>query len=199
VNHLAHLFLAGENKGLTLGNFIADMVKGKNFLKYEPAIQQGILMHRQIDQYTDSHPSFRQSCKRVRPILGKFAGMAMDVIYDYYLSNHWKEYTTETLEGFAQRKIALLDDHRALFPEHSQRFLDYLKIGGVLYSYGKVSTLTKVFEGMARRTVITDNPLRNTPMALQQHHEALEGDFNIFFGEAIQHFKNYPTKDASNV
>ena len=38
---------------MILGNFIADHVKGSDFLKFSPQIKEGITMHRAIDTFTD--------------------------------------------------------------------------------------------------------------------------------------------------
>ena len=49
MNFLAHIYLSGEDEGITIGNFIADGIKGKKYKKFPPQIQKGILLHREID------------------------------------------------------------------------------------------------------------------------------------------------------
>ena len=61
MNYLAHIYLSGNNDMLKIGNFIADSVKGKQYLDYPKAVQQGITLHRNIDEFTDSHPIVHQS------------------------------------------------------------------------------------------------------------------------------------------
>ena len=39
MNFLAHIYLSGDNKGLQLGNFIADSVKGNQFINFENTIK----------------------------------------------------------------------------------------------------------------------------------------------------------------
>ena len=65
MNFLAHIFLSGKDENLTIGNFIADSVKGKKYLKYPAGIQKGIILHRAIDSYTDTHPVVRKSTSRL--------------------------------------------------------------------------------------------------------------------------------------
>ena len=50
---------------LKIGNFIADSVKGKQYLDYPKAVQQGITLHRNIDEFTDSHPIVHHSVNRI--------------------------------------------------------------------------------------------------------------------------------------
>ena len=47
MNFLAHIYLSGEgDELLTIGNFIADTIRGKEYLQYPEAMQRGILLHR---------------------------------------------------------------------------------------------------------------------------------------------------------
>ena len=50
MNYLAHVYLSNTDEALTIGNLIADHVKGKAYLDYPETIQKGILLHRKIDQ-----------------------------------------------------------------------------------------------------------------------------------------------------
>ena len=56
MNFLAHIYLSGDNDLITIGNFMADGIKGKRYLKFPPDIQKGIILHRAIDTFTDAHP-----------------------------------------------------------------------------------------------------------------------------------------------
>ena len=55
MNYLAHIYLSGDNDLVTVGNFIADGIKGKSYKKYPKEIQTGVLLHRNIDTFTDAH------------------------------------------------------------------------------------------------------------------------------------------------
>jgi acyl carrier protein phosphodiesterase len=82
MNFLAHLYLSGDDKDVMLGNLIADSVKGKDYLAYRPGIQEGILLHRKIDHFTDEHPVVERSKHLLRPKYHKFAGVVTDMFYD---------------------------------------------------------------------------------------------------------------------
>ena len=56
MNYLANLYLSGNNEDVLIGNFIADSVKGSKYKDYTSKIQQGILLHRQIDTHTMHTP-----------------------------------------------------------------------------------------------------------------------------------------------
>ena len=65
MNFLAHLYLSKNNKNILIGNFIADAVKGKKYKDYSKEIQTGILLHREIDNFTDNHTVVKQSKRRL--------------------------------------------------------------------------------------------------------------------------------------
>ena len=53
MNFLAHLYLSGNNEPVMIGNFIADHLKGKQWMALPEEIQKGVVLHRFIDSFTD--------------------------------------------------------------------------------------------------------------------------------------------------
>jgi acyl carrier protein phosphodiesterase len=87
MNYLAHAYLSFEITDITIGNMISDFVKGKQKLDYPIAIQQGIMLHRFIDSFTDSHAVTRQAKSFFKEAYGLYAGPLVDVVYDHFLAN----------------------------------------------------------------------------------------------------------------
>ena len=86
MNYLAHVYLSGSDQNIMIGNFIADSIKGSKYLEYPIAIQKGILLHRKIDSFTDHHPSFRNSTKKLHQRYGHYSGIIVDIFYDHFLA-----------------------------------------------------------------------------------------------------------------
>ena len=61
MNFLAHSYLSGSDQKILVGNFIGDFVKGKQYENYDDSIQKGIILHREIDYYTDKHEVYLDS------------------------------------------------------------------------------------------------------------------------------------------
>ena len=59
MNYLAHAYLSFGNPAWVTGNLISDYVKGRKRFDYPLNIQQGISLHRAIDEYTDSHEGIK--------------------------------------------------------------------------------------------------------------------------------------------
>jgi acyl carrier protein phosphodiesterase len=93
MNYLAHIFLSGSDRRLQLGNFIGDFVKGNSYLQYPDAISKGILLHRKIDKFTDSHAIYREIIENIRPEFGRYAGIMADMYSDYFLATDFSMYS----------------------------------------------------------------------------------------------------------
>src|SRR5690606_5228620 len=93
--------LSKQNEALIVGNFIADDVKGNQYKKYPEAIQQGILMHREIDTFTDNHPIVENSKNLIRKFQRKYTPVVIDVFYDYFLASNFNYYSPFELKEFS--------------------------------------------------------------------------------------------------
>jgi hypothetical protein len=78
MNYLAHAYLSFGIPAITVGNLISDFVKGKQKLSYPPEIQRGIVLHRAIDSFTDTHPVTRQAKVYFKEPYGGYAGPLVD-------------------------------------------------------------------------------------------------------------------------
>ena len=102
MNFLAHLYLSKNNKNILIGNFIADAVKGKKYQNYSKEIQAGILLHREIDNYTDAHPVVRKSKQRLNKRYKHYDGVIIDILYDHFLAKNWHNYSDIPLDIYAE-------------------------------------------------------------------------------------------------
>lgn len=87
MNYLAHIFLSGADRQIQVGNFIGDFVKGKNYQQYPEKIREGILLHRQIDTFTDSHPMHHETVNLLRPVFCKPFKMYYLLIFSGFFNN----------------------------------------------------------------------------------------------------------------
>jgi len=96
MNYLAHIFLSGDERKVQVGNFIGDFVKGNKHTLFPESIQKGILLHRKIDEYTDTHPLFKELVKMLRPEFGKYSGIMADMYADYFLASSFSKYSNKS-------------------------------------------------------------------------------------------------------
>lgn len=184
MNFLAHIYLSGDNELLTIGNFAADGVRGKKYLDYPAEMQAGILLHRFIDSYTDAHPIFRQSTKRLHKAYGHYSGVIIDIFYDHFLAKNWDKYSDTNLDKFADNFYLSLQQNMDKLPEKFQNLSPFMISGNWLVSYASFEGIQSVLNGMNRRTKFKSN-MNNATKELRQYYIEFENEFFDFFKELI--------------
>lgn len=182
MNFLAHIYLSGDNELVTIGNFIADGIKGKQYHKFSPEIQIGILLHRQIDTFTDAHPIVRQSTKRLHKNYGHYSGVIVDILYDHFLAKNWSTYSEVPLETYVDRFYKSLESHFELLPSRTQHMMPYLMADNWLLNYANLNGIQNVLNGMNRRTKNVSGMDKATA-ELEQYYTEFEEEFTEFFKE----------------
>ena len=158
MNYLAHLALSHFNKEVMLGNFIGDCVKGCDYQLYSPAVRQGLLLHRQIDHFTDTHPIALQTCSLFRPAYRHYSGIICDMVYDHLLAANWHEYYPQiSLSAFvsAAQRMLLLNYFR--LPGKLKRILPFLIKSRRLEDYATTDGLLRALRIMSSNTSLPDH------------------------------------------
>ncbi|SFN80565.1 Acyl carrier protein phosphodiesterase [Bizionia echini] len=182
MNFLAHIYLSNNLDQVTIGNFIADGIRGKKYKKYPKAIQVGILLHREIDTFTDAHPTVRQSTKRLHKNYSHYSGVIVDILYDHFLAKNWSLYSNEPLENYVQNFYTLLQDNYQLLPERTKHMLPYMISGNWLLSYAEIEGIQNVLDGMNRRTK-NKSKMNEATRELVKYYDEFEAEFTSFFEE----------------
>lgn len=184
MNFLAHIFLSFGDDEITIGNFIADSIRGRRYTQYPEKIQHGILLHRAIDTYTDSHPITRQSSRRLRPNHGHYSSVIVDIFYDHYLAKNWAHYSDIPLEKFTADFYDLLNKNYSVLPHGIQHMMPYMIADNWLLNYQYKEGIGRVLRGMHRRT----QNKSKMPFAihdLEAHYTVFEEEFTALFEELI--------------
>jgi acyl carrier protein phosphodiesterase len=184
MNYLAHLYLSGDDENVITGNFIGDYVKGKNYLKYPGKIREGILLHRQIDSFTDAHPCFKEVKVLLRPDFGLFSGIITDLLYDHLLAANWHSFSEIPLYDFTQNIHEILLFHHAYLPERVQGFLPSLMKSRRLESYASSEGMRRTLEIMSQYTSLPENAPEAMKIA-EDNIDFLQKNFDAFINEMI--------------
>ncbi|WP_422009424.1 ACP phosphodiesterase [Roseivirga pacifica] len=196
MNYLAHLLLSGEDYQIALGNFMGDFVKGKDFENYPDRIKTGILLHREIDRYTDSHDVVKQSKDRLREKYRHYSGVIIDVFYDHFLANSFQAYTKEPLHQFVMRHYENLETNSHVLPARAQNMLEYMVRGNWLENYKELRGIQKTLTGMSRRTKF-NSLMDQAIIELTTYHQQFADEFAAFFPDIQAHATQY-RKDLVN-
>ncbi|WP_223550473.1 ACP phosphodiesterase [Aestuariivivens sp. NBU2969] len=184
MNFLAHIYLSGENDLITIGNFIADGIKGKDYKKYPRDVQTGILLHREIDTYTDTHDTVRQSTRRLHDKYGHYSGVIVDILYDHFLAKNWIKYSSIPLDLYVQLFYDSLETHYDLLPIKIKQMIPFMVTNNWLLSYASVDGISRVLDGMNRRTK-NRSGMNQAINELEAFYRQFENEFSDFFNELI--------------
>ena len=184
MNFLAHIYLSFDDKEITLGNFMADSIRGNKFKHLPERVQQGIRLHREIDTFTDSHPIPKISSKRLHKNYSHYSRVIVDIYYDHFLAKNWSRYSEVPLAVFVNNFYDLLEDNYTILPDGVKRMMPYMISDNWIFNYSKMEGIGKVLNGMNRRTQ-NKSKMNFAIIDLEEHYKEFEAEFTDFFDELI--------------
>ena len=151
MNHLAHLYLSSDNEEEMVGQFIADAVKGNDFNLYSRDIRQGILLHRWVDSFTDTHDLVKELRAAYRPNLGLYSGVLIDLVFDHYLAKDFHIHAGRELKEFQQFTFGVLNKHEESFPDKMKNYFFHMKDKEFMMKYAHPVGMAVIVRQMGNR------------------------------------------------
>lgn len=184
MNFLTHLFLSSDIPELLVGNLLGDFVKGRLDGRFPPGIEQGILLHREIDSFAGQNRHFLRSKRRLDQSFGLYRGVLVDLFYDYFLAAHWEDYADVPYSVFISDAWRVLCEHKEFLPDKLQRIMPFM-FRDSLPSYGTIGGIAAVLHRISRFRLKRANRLGEGAEALSRNYGGLYGDFREFLPELI--------------
>ncbi len=184
MNFLAHIFLSGKSEKVLIGNFIGDYVKGKDFKSYPSEISKGILLHRHIDSFTDTHEMVRSSKLYFASEYHKYAGVVVDVLYDHFLSANWDQFSGVKIDPFIGNVYQTLNTNFDVLPEPVQNFVPLFIRDNWLKTYATLEGIENVLHRMQRRTSLP-SASEFAMQVIADNYDSLQENFIEFFPQII--------------
>jgi acyl carrier protein phosphodiesterase len=188
LNYLAHLLLAENHAASRVGNLLGDFVPGRpESLRgsMPDAVLHGIVRHRAIDRFTDSHRITLALKPCIAPGRRRFAGAITDIIHDHFLTRHWADHCEVPLATFTDTCNAALREHDAILPAELRDTLEERIADDWLGRYGTDEGLDHVFRRVARRRP-GFAPIHGAIDDLTGNRAAFEKAFHEFFPDLRQ-------------
>ena len=186
MNYLAHAYLSFGIPEITVGNLISDFVKGKQKFTYPAAIQQGIVLHRAIDTFTDTHAITAQAKSFFREPYRLYSGAIVDVVYDHFLANDPMEFPGDSLLPFSLDTYTAVQPYSNWLPPKFARMFPYMMQQNWLNNYRYTWGIQRSFEGLVRRSAYLSDSETAFTLFLQNYNR-LQQYYNQFF-PAIKKF-----------
>ncbi|WP_372998270.1 ACP phosphodiesterase [Marinobacter sp.] len=117
MNHLAHVFLAPDSPEARVGSILGDFTRGVDLSALPAPVRQGVRHHLAVDSFTDQHPDVLASKQVFSRQRRRFAGVALDVLYDHFLLKHWPRFSDIERATFIRRIYGELQQNEHLMPE----------------------------------------------------------------------------------
>ena len=188
MNYLGHAYLSFNSPQILVGNMISDFVKGSDQFSFSGNIQKGIALHRQIDEFTDSHPATKKAMEIFRPNYRLYSAPITDILFDHFLANDQNLFKDISLKEFSQNIYQHLENNSTHLPNRFLHMFTYMKTEDWLYNYKYPEGMRKSLHGLARRATY----LSETDTAFHlflEHHNYLNECFQNFFPDVKQFAK----------
>ena len=192
MNVLAHLVLAGDDPACRLGNLLGDHARGRiETLDYPEDILRGIRMHRSIDAFTDAHPVNREINGLLRPEVGRYAPILVDMYHDHFLARDFESVTGGPLREFADAMYEELTDPPVDLPGSLCTFIGAMAFHDILASYEHPDGIAEALLRIGARTRRHADLARPGLRMLVEHEETLEQAFRDFWPDLEAHVEAF--------
>ncbi|WP_101758782.1 ACP phosphodiesterase [Oceanicoccus sp. KOV_DT_Chl] len=185
MNYLAHFHLSHGDDELLLGALLGDFIKGPLKGERSPGLEQGILLHRKIDAYTDQHSLPKQAQQLFAPEFRRYSGIMTDVVFDHFLNQHWHLFHHQPLTTFSQQVYQLIVESTHLTAAAQQQANNLARYD-VFENYKHWQTVAAALQRIGQR-IKRDNPLALAAEEMEQHYPALEQIFLEFYPQLQSH------------
>ena len=195
MNYLGHAFLSLNNADITTGNLIGDHVKGMLALQHYPdGIRRGILLHRFIDSYVDSHPSVARAKVVFRQDYGLYAGAILDTLFDHFLANDPRYFPSDIdLKTFTHQVYLSVESNNQYLPAPFAAYFQHMKERNWLFGYKSLLGMQRALTGLHRRARHMPDPSQAYTIFVSSYYQLNQCYFE--FIDDLQ--KKVSTKVAS--
>lgn len=190
MNYLAHAYLSFGQPQLLVGNMISDFVKGRKKNDYPALIYEGIMLHRAIDNFTDTHSATKEARGFFRADYGLYSGAFIDIVYDHFLAKNESLYFPGGLRLFAGETYRVLEQQEEYLPDRFRMLLPHMKRQDWLFNYRFTDGIRNSFRGLVHRAAYMHDSSRAFEIFLENYTQ-LEMISGIFLPDVERFAKEY--------
>ncbi len=187
MNFLGHLYFSNNDFALMQANLYGDFVKGKDLSNYPEKIQEGIRLHRRIDNFIDHHPAVIELLHILYGPLPKVAGIAVDLYFDHLLAKNWNVFHDKEYDLFVNDFYASIDFNNVSYSDQFYLMLTKMKEINWLHYYQFMEGLEKSSYGLSKR-ISFPNELANAPNVFVQFEKEITEVFHKYMIDAKAEF-----------
>lgn len=186
MNYLAHAVLAQSSSHSLVGNLLGDFCKGVDLTVLPQAVLVGLANHRAIDRFTDQHVLVQQAKQLFSRKRRRFAGVALDVLFDHFLIQHWQQFYPEPFSQAKQNLYLQLQKAEPLMPAPMRQTMQKLRQQDWLSAYQHLPSLALALDAIAARIRFA-NEFGGSIEEIEPNYRELEAVFLQFYPELQQY------------
>lgn len=154
-------------------------------------LSAGVVFHRAIDSFTDSHPVFLQTKALLYPSFGRYSGILVDMYFDHFLARNFELYSPNKSLGRFSRNfyLSVLLNYPHL-PSKVRNFIFHFIFTNRLKKYATLDGLKSSLDIMSRYKVKAINPDLTIDF-LKDNYEEIEANFKLIMPDLIVFAKDY--------
>lgn len=180
VNYFAHLTLARPNVESKVGNLLGDFMRGVREEELPDPVRRGLANHRLVDRVTDQHPAVVASRRLFSPQRRRFAGVALDVLFDHFLIRHWQRFHHRPLQSVIRADYAWLAQGEWLMPEAMCDTTRHMVEFDWINHYATVENVGRALDRIAAR-VRFRNEFAGALEDILEHYDQFEDVFLVLY------------------
>jgi acyl carrier protein phosphodiesterase len=180
MNYLAHCFLAEPNCESIVGNLLGDFCKNVDEKTLSAELKTALANHRAVDKFTDHHDLVKEAKALFSPHRRRFAGIAVDVLFDHYLIKHWSTFSDDPYSEFKKTTYQLIAQGYFLMPQPMQVVMTSVVDNDWFASYEHLESTGYAIDRIAQRIRFKNNFAGSLEDIIKNERE-LEQVFLEFF------------------
>ncbi|MEP3588057.1 MAG: ACP phosphodiesterase [Marinobacter sp.] len=191
MNHLAHTFLALDSPEARVGSILGDFSRGVDWSALPAPVLGGVRHHLAVDTFTDQHPQVLASKQLFSKQRRRFAGVALDILYDHFLLRHWHRYSDCEQTVFIQTVYRELSAHEPVMPPAMIKVTRHMVEHDWFGSYQELDNIGYAIDRVAER-IRFPNQFTGIIDEIRENERELEANFLQFFPELQTFARQYP-------
>lgn len=182
MNYLAHLSLARPSVPSKVGNVLGDFMHGVERARLSEPVRRGLDNHHLVDRFTDHHPWVQAQRRTFSPARRRFAGVALDVLFDHFLWQHWAVFYRHDRDAAIARHYQHLQAGLSLMHAPMRERVERLIEHDLLNQYRELSRVGQALDVIAGRIRFA-NDFAGIIEEIELRYPELEQGFMDFYPE----------------
>ena len=191
MNHLAHTFLAPDSAEARVGSILGDFSRGVDWSALPAPVLAGVRHHLAVDTFTDQHPHVLASKQLFSKQRRRFAGVALDILYDHFLLRHWHRYSDFEQTAFIHTVYRELSAHEPVMPPAMIKVTRRMVEHDWFSAYQELDNIGFALDRVAER-IRFPNQFTGIIDEIRENERQLEANFLQFFPELQTFARQYP-------